>query len=664
MTFTNSGSLATLNAGPRTLTLTGASTGANSFASVIVDQAAVTGLTNLVKSGAGTWTLSGANSYTGVTTLAAGMLSVATIGNGGVSGNLGTATNAAANLVFDGGTLQYTGGTASTDRNFTINAGKTATVDVTVAANTLTISGAAAATNGALTKIGDGTLALSGTNLYTGTTTIAAGILNANASAALGDGSATNALVFTGGTLQAGGTITSPATRPVTATSTALIDTNGQAVSVAGIISGAGGLTKSGAGTLSLSGVNDYTGVTTLGAGTLSVGTIGNGGVSGNLARPPALPLTWCLTAARCNTPAVRPVPTATSRFSASKTATVDVSTAASTLTISGAAAATNGALTKIGAGTLALGGTNLYTGATAVNDGTLLVNGSITSDTTVTSPATLGGTGTITGNVSGTGTVAPGASIETLQISGNYTPGGPTLIELQDPYTTAGTHYDQLIVSGTVNLGGGTLTLIASGAAAAAGTQMTIIDNTGSGAVTPFSGLADGATVSNGSYTGRISYFGGDGNDVVLSTLNTAASVVIGTASADTFQIRRVGSTIQVLLGGSVVFAAPLASLNSLQIDGGDGNDTLTINYVDDANSDGFFNLPITFNGQGPTTSPGDKLVISGGTFNTVTPNHTNANDGDINRGWHGHHLHRPRTGRYHGHDHHQSGRQPDRHQ
>ena len=439
-------------------------------------------------------------------------------------------------------------------------------------------------------------------------------------------------LVFTGGTLQAGGTITSPATRPVTATSTALIDTNGQAVSVAGIISGAGGLTKSGAGTLSLSGVNDYTGVTTLGAGTLSVGTIGNGGVSGNLARPPALPLTWCLTAARCNTPALRPVPTATSRLALSKTATVDVSTAASTLTISGAAAATNGALTKIGAGTLALGGTNLYTGATAVNDGTLLVNGSITSDTTVTSPATLGGTGTITGNVSGTGTVAPGASIETLQISGNYTPGGPTLIELQDPYTTAGTHYDQLIVSGTVNLGGGTLTLIASGAAAAAGTQMTIIDNTGSGAVTPFSGLADGATVSNGSYTGRISYFGGDGNDVVLSTLNTAASVVIGTASADTFQIRRVGSTIQVLLGGSVVFAAPLASLNSLQIDGGDGNDTLTINYVDDANSDGFFNLPITFNGQGPTTSPGDKLVISGGTFDTVTPNHTNANDGDIN--------------------------------
>ena len=90
----------------------------------------------------------------------------------------------------------------------------------------------------------------------------------------------------------------------------------------------------------------------------------------------------------------------------------------------------------------------------------------------------------------------------------------------------------------------------------------MTIIDNAGLRAVTPCSGLADGATVSNGSYTGLISYFGGDGNDVVLSTLNAAASVVIGTASADTFEVRRVGNTIQVLLGGSVVFTAPLASL------------------------------------------------------------------------------------------------------
>src|SRR5260370_5499243 len=116
----------------------------------------------------------------------------------------------------------------------------------------------------------------SAANTYSGSTTIAAGTLNANASSALGDESATNTLIFTGGTLQAGGTITSPSTRGVTLTSTGLIDTNNNSVSIAGVIGGSGGLTKSGTGTLTLSGLNTYTGVTTISAGTLSVNSIAN----------------------------------------------------------------------------------------------------------------------------------------------------------------------------------------------------------------------------------------------------------------------------------------------------------------------------------------------------------------------------------------------------
>src|SRR5204863_6405007 len=59
----------------RTLTLTGTSTGANTMTSVIADPSS--GSTSLLKSGAGTWVLAGANTYTGNTTIANGTLKLA-----------------------------------------------------------------------------------------------------------------------------------------------------------------------------------------------------------------------------------------------------------------------------------------------------------------------------------------------------------------------------------------------------------------------------------------------------------------------------------------------------------------------------------------------------------------------------------------------------------
>lgn len=151
------------------------------FAGVVVDTvvgstAFTSSKVNIKKVGTGTLTLTGTNTYTGVTTLSAGKVTVATIGNGGVSGNLGAATNAASNLVLVGGTLQYTGATASTNRAFTLTAATTSTIEVT--ANNITFSGNVAATSGSLGKTGAGILTLSGDNsLWSGEKYVTAGIM-------------------------------------------------------------------------------------------------------------------------------------------------------------------------------------------------------------------------------------------------------------------------------------------------------------------------------------------------------------------------------------------------------------------------------------------------------------------------------------------------------
>src|SRR5207253_8865845 len=114
----------------RSLTLIGTNTGTNTFRPVLGNNGS--GTTSLTKTGPGTWALTGANSYTGVTTIDAGILNASSLANGGLSSSIGASGNAASNLVFGGGTLQYAGSTAvSTDRLFTIGdaSGNSATLN-------------------------------------------------------------------------------------------------------------------------------------------------------------------------------------------------------------------------------------------------------------------------------------------------------------------------------------------------------------------------------------------------------------------------------------------------------------------------------------------------------------------------------------------------------
>ncbi|HTE43897.1 MAG TPA: invasin domain 3-containing protein, partial [Gemmatimonadaceae bacterium] len=150
-------------------------------------------------------------------------------------------------------------------------------------AGTTTISGAMGASVAGITQnSATSPLSLTGVNTYSAPTTVLAGILVANSSTALGDGSATNSLILAGATLQATATINSPVTRPITLTGTATINAVGVAVSLAGAVGGGGGLTKTGTGTLTFSGPTTIGGNFTITTGTVVAPNVNSFVVAGN----------------------------------------------------------------------------------------------------------------------------------------------------------------------------------------------------------------------------------------------------------------------------------------------------------------------------------------------------------------------------------------------
>jgi autotransporter-associated beta strand protein len=225
---------------------------------------------SLVKVGSGTLTLSGTSTYTGLTAVEGGTLQAGANNAFAANSAFTVASGATLNLagfnqtigsLAGGGSVMLGSATLSTGNNNT---------STTFAG---TISG-----TGDLTKIGSGTLTLSGSNTYSGGTTINAGTIAVSADSNLGNSA--GGLAFGGGTLKFLSGFTS--NRAVTLNSGGgTFDTNGYNATLAGTISGTGGLTKIGSGTLTLSGSIGYSGATAVNAGTLIVnGSIGNSAVT------------------------------------------------------------------------------------------------------------------------------------------------------------------------------------------------------------------------------------------------------------------------------------------------------------------------------------------------------------------------------------------------
>jgi autotransporter-associated beta strand protein len=536
--------------------------------------------TGLTKTGAGTLTLSGTNGYTGTTRVNAGTLvlsggtaildtqnvSIANTAGATLQLNTSETFNNLTGGGFSGGTVNVQGNT------LTLASGTSHQYDGTFTGTS----------SGGIIKQGATTLTLSNKNTFAGTITVSAGTLSfaygndatsnelalssggaisLNSTTTLNFAPGSNTLVGTvGSQLQVGkgwtigndinvaaGTAnitfgssndsrwtfnggisgsSTPATATTLAITTASSSGDRQMATFAGVIQdGSGGAlglnittrAASAGAFVNLANSNTFTGAiamatTTAQPGYLVIGGVRNSGGlttgTGSLGSGGVYNNTISLTQSSTGAPILNYASSANQ-------------------TLGGEISGTNGQLWKDGAGTLTLSVANSYTGVTTVNSGTLLVNGSLNVASAVTVTAgTLGGTGTINGTVtignssgSADAILAPGASsIDSLD-TGNLTfnSDGRYAVELNGTSVTC----DVTNVTGSVSLHASTTLVVDLTGTLSASQQYLIVANDAADVVSgTFSGLIQGAVV--GTFGGtelKISYTGGDGNDIVLYT-------------------------------------------------------------------------------------------------------------------------------------------------
>jgi autotransporter-associated beta strand protein len=228
----------------------------------------------LTKTGVDDLTLVTNNTYTGKTKINAGNI----IGSGESMFGASPASFTPDQITFNGGALVASGGiNFSSNRGITISAGG-GTFNTN--GNTITLTNVVTGT-GAIAKTGTGTLLLAGAHTFTGPVTVSTGTVQLNAAGTYPDASAlalSAGTIFdlkgfseTTGSLSGTGTVTSTAAGNITLTTGG----NNTTTTFAGVIQNGSaasvGFTKAGTGTMTLSGINTYTGATTVNAGTLFI---------------------------------------------------------------------------------------------------------------------------------------------------------------------------------------------------------------------------------------------------------------------------------------------------------------------------------------------------------------------------------------------------------
>ena len=212
----------------------------------------------------GILTIRGANDYKGGTIVTGGLINFAS------AANFGTPASQPS-ILLNGGGLQWATGT-STDISADLDpiGSNGATFDTN--GNNVSFATALSGT-GSVTKAGAGVLTFTQPNTYGGGTIVTGGLINFANATAFGTPGSQPSILLNGGGLQWATNNTTDISadlQPIGANG-ATFDTNGNNVSFATALSGTGGLTKLGAGTLTLGVTENYSGATVVSGGVLSV---------------------------------------------------------------------------------------------------------------------------------------------------------------------------------------------------------------------------------------------------------------------------------------------------------------------------------------------------------------------------------------------------------
>jgi len=546
---------------------------------------------NLTKQGAGTVTLSGANTYGGGTTVSGGILQGSTTS---LQGNI--VNNAA--VVFDqASTGTYAGSMSGTGSLTKQGAGTLILSGVNINSGGTTVSGGilqgnAASLQGAITNNAAVVFDQTGTGTYAGNMTGAGGLTKQGAGTTImtGTNGYLGGTTVDSGTLQLGvsggstGTITGAVTMNNAIFNVVNADTSG----IASITNNGGGTTFRGASTAGNAAItNNSFGSTqffdTSTAGNATI-TTNDGGImqfNGSSTADNATII---------NNPGSVAIFTQSSNGGQARFANNGLGLDFSTVTsgavtagsieglgriflganqltvgsnnlsteVNGEILGSGGQLVKVGTGTLTLSGSNTYAGPTTVSAGTLTINGSINSSVTVGVAGTLGGSGTIFGGVVNNGAVAPGNSIGTLNVVGSYVQnGGVYQVEVD-----AAGQSDRINVTGppgTATINGGAVQVLAQPGTYARNTTYTILSATGGR-----TGTYSNVTSNFAFLTPSLSY---DANNVYLLLFQTNGAFAAG---AQTGNQRAVGTVLDqanaTATGDFNTVLNALSSLNTQQ--------------------------------------------------------------------------------------------------